>query len=71
MTQTFDLSAASWRKSTYSGGDNECIEIADGFPGVLPVRDSKDPAGPSLVFSAAAWGSFVAGVRAGEFGVGE
>ncbi|MCX4685795.1 DUF397 domain-containing protein [Kitasatospora purpeofusca] len=68
--QTFDPSSVNWRKSTYSGGDNECIEVADGAPGVFPVRDSKDPMGPSLVFTIEAWGAFVAGVRVGEFGVG-
>ncbi|MDH6111217.1 hypothetical protein P3T36_003241 [Kitasatospora sp. MAP12-15] len=47
------------------GGD--CVEVADGFTGVLPVRDSKDPQGPALVFPAAAWHYFVAGIRAGEF----
>ncbi|WP_308222434.1 DUF397 domain-containing protein [Kitasatospora sp. A2-31] len=41
--------------------------MAPGFPGVVPVRDSKDPGGPALVFSDAAWRSFVAGVRAGDF----
>ncbi|MFD8323764.1 DUF397 domain-containing protein [Kitasatospora purpeofusca] len=70
MTQTFDHSAATWRKSTYSGGDNECIEVADGAPGVFPVRDSKDPLGPSLLFTIEAWGAFVTAVRAGEFGTG-
>jgi hypothetical protein len=35
--------------------------------GVVPVRDSKDPAGPALAFSAAGWRAFIAGVRAGEF----
>ncbi|WTA56610.1 DUF397 domain-containing protein [Kitasatospora purpeofusca] len=68
--QTFDPSSVNWRKSTYSGGDNECIEVADGAPGVLPVRDSKDPLGPSLVFTIEAWGAFVAAVRVGEFSVG-
>ncbi|MFD0276825.1 DUF397 domain-containing protein [Kitasatospora sp. NPDC127111] len=41
--------------------------MAPGFPGVVPVRDSKDPGGPSLVFPAVAWQAFVAGIRAGEF----
>nr|BEK66120.1 hypothetical protein KPHV_33470 [Kitasatospora purpeofusca] len=68
--QTFDPSSVNWRKSTYSGGDNECIEVADGAPGVFPVRDSKDPLGPSLLFTSEAWVAFVAGVRAGEFGTG-
>ncbi|MFB8205383.1 DUF397 domain-containing protein [Kitasatospora purpeofusca] len=70
MTQTFDHSVATWRKSSYSGPDNECVEVADGVAGVLPVRDSKDPLGPSLVFTHEAWGAFVAAVRVGEFGFG-
>jgi hypothetical protein len=67
MTKAPDLSAAIWRKSSFSGPDNECIEIADGFLGVLPVRDSKDPQGPSLLFTADAWTAFIAAVRAGDF----
>ncbi|SHM32693.1 DUF397 domain-containing protein [Actinacidiphila paucisporea] len=64
-----DLSTAAWRKSSYSGGTNpdSCIEVADGYPGVVPVRDSKDPQGPALVFPAAAWAAFVADVRADRF----
>ncbi|MFI6445136.1 DUF397 domain-containing protein [Kitasatospora sp. NPDC050543] len=41
--------------------------MAPGFPGLVPVRDSKDPDGPALVFTSAAWQSFVAGIRADEF----
>jgi hypothetical protein len=64
-----ELTAAAWRKSTYSGNSdpNSCVEVADGFVGVLPVRDSKDPQGPALVFAAEAWTAFVAGVKAGDF----
>ncbi|MFF2146695.1 DUF397 domain-containing protein [Kitasatospora sp. NPDC058190] len=63
-----DLTGASWRKSSYSGGGGgNCIEVADGFAAVMPVRDSKDPSGPALLFSADAWQSFVVAVRAGEF----
>ncbi|KJY30328.1 regulatory protein [Streptomyces sp. NRRL S-495] len=64
-----DLSRENWRKSTFSAETGDCVEVADGVPGVLPVRDSKDPSGPSLVFSADARVAFVAGVRAGEFEV--
>jgi hypothetical protein len=60
-----DLSTASWRKSTRSG-DNGCVEVA--FVGDrVAVRDSKDPGGPVLVFTAHEWASFLGGVRDGEF----
>lgn len=57
-----------WRKSSYSGGGNgECLEVADGHP-VVPVRDSKRPQGPALVFPAAGWSAFVSAVRTGTLG---
>ncbi|MFD5437849.1 DUF397 domain-containing protein [Kitasatospora sp. NPDC127067] len=63
-----DLTEASWRKSSYSGANGgACIEVADGFAGVMPVRDSKDPSGPALLFRSAAWQAFVTAVRTGEF----
>ncbi|MFF2811062.1 DUF397 domain-containing protein [Streptomyces sp. NPDC058000] len=59
-----DLSHATWRKSSYSNSDGgQCIEIADNVPALIPVRDSKTPHGPALVFEAAAWGTFVAAVK--------
>ncbi|MFE2721739.1 DUF397 domain-containing protein [Kitasatospora sp. NPDC059327] len=67
MTSISDAAAVVWRKSTYSGPDNECVEVADGLPGVIPVRDSKDPAGPVLRFAGDAWAEFVTALRAGEF----
>ncbi|MFC5664470.1 DUF397 domain-containing protein [Kitasatospora misakiensis] len=63
-----DLSRASWFKSSYSGNGGSCVEVAADFPGMVPVRDSKDPSGPALVFPADAWHAFVAGVQGGEFG---
>ncbi|MGW9439917.1 DUF397 domain-containing protein [Streptomyces sp. NPDC055607] len=60
-----DLSTLTWRKSSYSNEDGgECLEVADHLPHV-PVRDSKVPTGPVLVFATGAWGSFVDGVKAG------
>ena len=66
---TPDLSTAVWRKSSYSGGAqaDSCVEVADGYPGVVPVRDSKDPQGPALTFTAAAWTAFVTAIHDGEF----
>ncbi|AXE86915.1 DUF397 domain-containing protein [Streptomyces sp. Go-475] len=64
MTSTVDLSTAVWRKSSYSeGGANDCVEVADNCPGTVPVRDSKQPQGPILVFGATSWTSFLADVR--------
>ncbi|MDT0450942.1 DUF397 domain-containing protein [Streptomyces hesseae] len=57
-----DLSAAAWRKSSYSNPDGgNCLEIADNIPGAVPVRDSKDPGGPVLVFTPTAWAAFRGG----------
>ena len=61
-----DLSRAEWRKSTYSA-NGSCVEVARNLPGIIAVRDSKEPGGPALVFTPAEWEAFTAGVLAGEF----
>jgi hypothetical protein len=53
-----DLTRAQWRKSSFSSANGACVEVA-GLPGVVAVRDSKDLAGPKLVFSRQAWAAFV------------
>ncbi|MEU1212946.1 DUF397 domain-containing protein [Streptomyces sp. NPDC005790] len=58
-----------WFKSSYSNNGGDCIEVAANLitpRGIVPVRDSKDPSGPVLHFSACAFASFVAEVKAGE-----
>ncbi|WP_327748505.1 DUF397 domain-containing protein [Streptomyces europaeiscabiei] len=46
---------ATWIKSSHSGdNDGDCIEVAPGFPGLVPVRDSKNPPGPVLVINRSA-----------------
>ncbi|MET9559142.1 MULTISPECIES: DUF397 domain-containing protein [Streptomyces] len=66
MSHTPDLSTAAWRKSSYSdGGANNCVEVADGHPGLVPVRDSKVRNGPVLVFGAEPWSAFTQGVKRG------
>ncbi|MFJ8505934.1 DUF397 domain-containing protein [Streptomyces avermitilis] len=63
MNRTPGLTTAVWRKSSYSdGGDSNCVEVADGYPGLVPVRDSKVPQGPALVFGAEPWAAFVGNV---------
>lgn len=63
-----DLAAAKWRKSSYTNGDGGlCVEVADGLPGFVPVRDSKAaPHGPALVFPVGAWDRFVTALKAGD-----
>jgi hypothetical protein len=79
-----DLTRAQWRKSSYSGGNGACVEVArvpahwrksnrssgDGacveiahLPEAIAVRDSKDPAGPNLIFTPQAWSAFVVSAK--------
>lgn len=59
-----DLTAAMWRKSSYSGASGgDCLEVTDIHPGIVPVRDSKNPDGPKILFRAASWSAFVTGLK--------
>jgi hypothetical protein len=58
----------AWRKSTFSGTGDNCVEVADLPDGGAAVRDSKDQAGPVLRFTASEWDAFRKGVKAGQFG---
>ncbi|WP_436979319.1 DUF397 domain-containing protein [Streptomyces sp. enrichment culture] len=59
--------ARDWRRSSHSNQDGgQCLEVADGHPGVLPVRDSKRPDGPVVRFGSGPWSAFVAALRGGQ-----
>jgi hypothetical protein len=64
-----DLSGTRWRTSSFSNSDggNNCVEVAFLPGGEVAVRDTKARSRASHLHTAAAWGAFLAGVRAGEF----
>lgn len=58
-----DLSRADWRKASYSANNGgACVEVARNIPGIVAIRDSKDPDGPVLTFTPQQWRSFLAAV---------
>ncbi len=61
-----DLSRADWFKSSHSGSQSDCVEVA-WLDGAVGVRDSKNPTGPALVFTSGQWDAFAVGVRNREF----
>jgi hypothetical protein len=60
------LHMEAWRKSSYSGGAGNCVEVAGNLHGAVGVRDSKDPDGRALVFTAPAWLAFADRVKSGN-----
>jgi Domain of unknown function (DUF397). len=59
------VQASSWRKSSYSGGNGAaCVEVNGDIPGVVAVRDSKNPDGPILAFTPAEWRAFLTELKA-------
>jgi hypothetical protein len=63
-----DLSGAEWRKASYSGSNGgNCVEVARNLPGIVAIRDSKEPNRPPLVFTVTEWDAFIRGAKDGEF----
>jgi len=60
------LDRAAWRKSSYSGQSQNCVEVAGNLPGTVAVRDSKDPDGPVLMLTPGAWRAIARRVANGE-----
>ncbi|MFF4226802.1 DUF397 domain-containing protein [Streptomyces abikoensis] len=66
MNNARDLSGAEWSKSSYSSGTGgQCVEFARNLAGsgIVPVRDSKNPQGSTLIFVPAAWAAFTRALR--------
>ncbi len=62
-----DLSSANWRKSSFSsGGGNACVEVAV-LPGIVAIRDSKDPDGPVHLIQPAAFRDLISGIKRGDY----
>ncbi|HEX5993524.1 MAG TPA: DUF397 domain-containing protein [Jiangellales bacterium] len=57
-----------WTISTESGGSGQCVEVRLVTAGV-EVRDSKNPDGPTLLFTVGEWDAFLAGAKRGEFDI--
>jgi hypothetical protein len=56
---------AAWRTSSHSNGQAECVEVASNLPGIIAVRDSKNPGGLTLAFGHGQWRAFAAKVKTG------
>lgn len=63
---TTNLSNATWRKSTRSNGQANCIEVANLDSGHHAIRDSKNPTGPALLITPTHWTTFTTALRTGK-----
>ncbi|MER5946998.1 DUF397 domain-containing protein [Streptomyces sp. NPDC001904] len=67
VSDSMSLNGARWRRSSYSTGANNCVETAPlpsgSTAGLLAVRDSKDTAGPAVLFAPSAWEGFLSSLR--------
>jgi hypothetical protein len=61
------LQDVTWRKSTRSNSQGDCVELALLPEGIIAVRNSRDPAGPALIWTRAEIAAFIRGARDGDF----
>lgn len=54
-----NMHEAVWKKSSRSGSQGDCVEVATNLPGLVAVRDSKHQEGPTLIFSPEDWKAFL------------
>ncbi|PAU48754.1 DUF397 domain-containing protein [Streptomyces albireticuli] len=66
-----DLTTAKWRKSTYSGNGGGCVVIAEQYPGIMPIGDSKDLSRAPIIVTRGAFSSFVAAVSDSDSPLGK
>jgi len=59
-------SSRAWRKSSFTYGGGNCVEVAALYGARIDVRDSKNPAGSVLRFTATEWNAFLAGLRSSK-----
>lgn len=55
----------TWHKSSYSTNGGNCVEVGRGISSAVPLRDSKDPHGPALIFEPSAFIAFICAVQRG------
>lgn len=67
MSRSLDASRARWRTSSYSGGGNQCVEVAGNLAGTVAVRDSKNRGGGVHVVGRPAWRTFISGLKHDRF----
>jgi hypothetical protein len=64
MSEVPDLSRAVWFKSSFSNGQGgACVECATNLPGIIAVRDSKNPGGTPLTFTPGEWDAFLRAIK--------
>jgi hypothetical protein len=67
MDEELNLHHATWRKARASGANGEqCVEVATNLPGLVAVRDSKNPTGPVLCFTPEEWAAFLRAAKNGD-----
>ncbi|RCG27915.1 DUF397 domain-containing protein [Sphaerisporangium album] len=61
-----DMNGASWVKSSYSGEEGDCVELATLHDNGMAIRDSKRSDGPVVRISTSAWTAFRSSLKSGE-----